>query len=89
MHSQSLVVHLESPFGAYDPKEAPARDVVLMGLRWETPFWPGLAVGWLEQGLPVDTEIAACLQSVVERAKWPQKLRHRAQALLSARRHPE
>jgi len=84
MYSQSLVVHLESPLSDYAPKEAQARDVVLMGLKWDTPGWPDLAISWLEQGLPVDAEIAACLQHIVERERWPQRLRHRAQGLLRA-----
>jgi len=60
-----------------------------MGLRWDTPYWPGLAVGWLEQGVPVDATIAECLEHVVGEAEWPQPLRHRAQALLRAFRPTE
>lgn len=52
-----------------------------MGLRWQTPFWPDLAVAWLEQGAPLDAEIAGCLDEIASRNKWPQRLRHRAQAL--------
>ncbi|SMC29471.1 hypothetical protein SAMN02745857_03859 [Andreprevotia lacus DSM 23236] len=83
MHPPSLVVHLESSLAEYIAVEASAQDVVLAGLRWEAPYWPELAVGWLEQGLPIDVEIASCLESIVERTKWPQPLRHRAQALLT------
>jgi hypothetical protein len=85
MYPPSLVVNLESSYQAYVPIDAPARDVVLMGLRWQTPSWPELALGWLEQGMPVDPEIATCLEQIASRKEWPQRLRHRAQALLRAR----
>ncbi|MEO5685751.1 MAG: hypothetical protein ABIR54_00175 [Burkholderiaceae bacterium] len=80
-HPPSLVVHLESPYGEYEAGAAPARDVILMGLGWTTPWWPALAVGWLEQGAPLDEEIVACLEAIGGRKKWPQDLRQRAAAL--------
>jgi hypothetical protein len=82
MPSSSLVVHLEVPLAAYDNRGVAARDVVILALGWDTPHWPSLAVGWLEQGLPVDAEIAALLRAVTLRGRWPQSLRHRAAALL-------
>jgi hypothetical protein len=84
MPSPSLVVHLEVPLATYDNAGAPARDVVILALGWDTPHWPSLAIGWLEQGLPVDAEIAALLRAVTLRQPWPQSLRHRAAALLRA-----
>lgn len=59
-----------------------------MGFHWSAPYWNDLAIGWIEQGLPVDAEIADCLQRIVEKPKWPQRLRHRAQALLRTWRRP-
>lgn len=87
--SQALVVRLETPYAVYEPKVAAAREVVIMGLQWDTPSWPDLAVGWLEQGLPVDAEIAECLQLIVERGDWPQRLRHRAERLVRAWRRTQ
>ena len=84
MHPQSVVGHLETPLSAYANTQVAARDVVLTGLNWDTPHWPTLAVAWLEQGLPVDDEIAELLGQVVSRPKWPQALRHRAKALLKS-----
>ena len=84
MHPPSLVVHLEAPLSAYRNPDVPAREVVVMALQWDTPHWPGLAVAWLEQGLPVDAEIAGLLDAVTSRSRWPQRLRHRAAALLRA-----
>ena len=82
MQSSSLVVHLEAPLILYENTEVPARDIVLLALRWDTPHWPSLAVAWLEQGLAMDDEIAAQLDSIASRSTWPQRLRHRTQALL-------
>lgn len=84
MPIQSVVIHLESPYREYESKQAPARDVVLVGLKWDTPWWPELAVGWLEQGMPVDAEIAGCLEEIESRTKWPQRFRHLARALRRA-----
>ena len=85
MNSPSLVVHLEAPLSAYKSTD---RDVVLLALRWDTPHWPNLAVAWLEQGLAMDEEIAARLESIASRSTWPQPLRHRTQALLRSWKFP-
>ena len=64
MRPSSVVTHLEAPLSAYRNPGVPARDVVVLALRWDTPHWQGLAVAWLEQGLPVDHEIAGLLEAV-------------------------
>lgn len=87
MQTSSLVVRLEAPLSAYKSTEVPARDVVLLALRWDTPHWPSLAVAWLEQGLAMDEEIAARLETIALRSNWPQPLRHRIHALLRSWRH--
>lgn len=51
-HPPSLVVHLEAPLSAYRNLDIPARDVVVMALRWDTPHWPGLAVARWSRGCP-------------------------------------
>jgi len=81
MHDVQLLVHLETPFALYQPAAAPARDVLLAGLRWPTGHWAGLAVDWVEQGAPVDMEIAALLDVIAETKHFPQALRHRAFAI--------
>ncbi|WP_240435347.1 hypothetical protein [Ralstonia solanacearum] len=54
---------------------------MLIALGWPTPYWPELAVGWLEQGAPIDAGILAALASVAGNGQFPQRLRHRASAL--------
>ena len=84
MYAQPLVVHLERPYREYKLSEAPAKDLVRMWLRRPTPSWPELAVVWLKQRMPLDAEIAKCLEQIMNRANWRQRLRHRAQALRRA-----
>lgn len=57
------------------------RGAIDAGLRWPTPYWPELAVGWLERGAPLDAETAKLLNTVVDTGQFPQRLRHRAFAL--------
>jgi hypothetical protein len=78
MDARKLVVHLESPLSAYDSSRGGAREVVLTGLNWQTEYWAALAVGWLEQGAPIDAEIASALHAIVEKKHFSQGLRHRA-----------
>ncbi|WKJ90765.1 hypothetical protein QZJ86_01110 [Methylomonas montana] len=82
MDVRSLVVHLESPVSNYVSTEAGARDVVLAGLNWPTEYWAALAVGWLEQGVPVDAEILSVLNLLVENKHYSQAIRHRAFAIV-------
>src|SRR4051812_446333 len=81
MDPRKLVIHLESPFAKYDASAVPVREVLVAGLSWETEYWPGLAVQWLEQGADVDAEIAALLDTVAARKHFPQSLRHKAFAI--------
>lgn len=81
MDARSLVVHLKSPLSAYTPVECGAREVVLAGLNWPTEYWAALAVGWLEQGAPLDAEVASALQALVEKKHYSQNIRHRAFAI--------
>lgn len=46
-------------------------------LTWETPYWPLLAVQWLEAGCPLSD------QSVTDLKRHSQSLRHRAQRLIN------
>ena len=81
MDPRKLVVHLESSYEMYDSAIAPAHDVLVAGLSWETAYWPGLAVQWLEQGAEVNAEIASLLEQIASRKAFPQALRHKAFAI--------
>ncbi|MFV5215691.1 hypothetical protein ACLIIZ_18375 [Azonexus caeni] len=81
MDARALVVHLESPLSAFAASEGSVRDVVLAGLNWPTEYWAALAVVWLGQGAPVDSEIASALQVLAEKKHYSQSVRHRAFAI--------
>ena len=57
------------------------RDAIDVGLCWPTPYWPELAVRWLEQGAPWDAGVVKLLDAVAYTGQFPQDLRHRAFAL--------
>lgn len=57
------------------------RRVVLAGLGSEMEYWIDLAVGWLEQGVPLDEEIVEALSRIAETRQKAQRLRHRSVAL--------
>jgi len=80
MDSRKLVVLLESPMEDVGSVEL-VRDAIDAGLRWSTPYWPELAVGWLEQGAPMNAETMKLLETVAGNGNFPQNLRHRAFAL--------
>jgi hypothetical protein len=75
------IVHLEKQYAEYDNTCTPAREVILAGLLWQTDYWPGLAVAWLEQGAPIDKEIVEALELVSSKEHFPQHLRHRSFAI--------
>jgi hypothetical protein len=78
MDTRPLLVHLESPFAEYTSGLVPAKAVVLAGLRWETDYWPSLAIDWLEQGCPVDDEVHDSMLAVAANLNFSQQTRHRA-----------
>jgi len=79
---RTLVPHLESSYATYAPEFASARDVILAGLQWPNNYWPGLALGWLEDGAPIDDVIEIQLEKLRISPVMPQALRHRASGLL-------
>lgn len=81
MKSPSIVKPLERPLVAFSSSIDSAREVVVAGLRWPTPYWCDLAIGWLEQGLAIDDEIDDILREISQNRGFPQSLRHRAFAL--------
>jgi hypothetical protein len=50
--------------------------------------WPALAVSWLENGMPVTSEIAGALESMSSNKGLPQAVRHRAFALAKRASRP-
>lgn len=82
MDPRALVIHLESPYTEYKATGASAREVVLAGLRWSNDYWTGLAIGWIDQGVPVDGEIAHELSRLASMQSLSQGVRHRAFALV-------
>lgn len=82
MDTRTLLLHLEQPLDSYTGI-APVVQVVVAGLDYETSdYWPGLAVGWLEQGAPVDAEIIRALSRVSGSQHFSQAVRHRSAAVL-------
>ncbi len=80
MDPRPLLINLETPYSEYSGA-APLKDVLLAGLRWETQYWAGLAVSWIEQGAPIDKEIKEELDHISEKKHFPQSVRHKAFAL--------
>lgn len=83
MNSPSIVLPLERPFTEYFASPSDAKAVLIAGLRWPTEYWVELALRWIEQGAPVDADIADVLQSIPTE-QFSQRVRHRAQAALNA-----
>lgn len=77
-----FLVDLESEYildakRQYDPK-----DLVAFALSWPAgDYWPGLALGWLEQGVP-HTALRDQLSALAGDRHRSQALRHRARRLL-------
>ena len=80
MDGRDLVVLLESPMDEVGSVEL-LRSAIDAGLRRPTPYWPELAVRWLEQGAPMHVGTMKLLQAVASNGDFPQDLRHRAFAL--------
>jgi hypothetical protein len=81
MDTRALLIYLESPYASFNEQVVPAREVVLAGLNWPTPYWPGLAIDWLEQGAAIDAQIAQALDELAAKKAFPQGLKHKAFAL--------
>ncbi|MFA8326432.1 hypothetical protein [Burkholderia ubonensis] len=81
MKSPTIVQALEHPLAEFSSTTLSAREVVLAGLGWPMQYWCELAVGWLEQGFPLDREIVERLAAIAENRSFSQRLRHRARAL--------
>jgi hypothetical protein len=74
---RNLVVNLESLLAEYSG-DAPVKEIVLAGLRWDTEYWPALAIAWIEQGAEIDEEVKMALDHVARQNRWSQSVRHKA-----------
>ena len=82
MDPRTLLPFLESPYAAYKPVTASAKEVVLIGLRWLNEYCSSLAITWLEQSAPIDHEVVIALEKIAATEKLSQSIRHRAFALV-------
>jgi hypothetical protein len=76
---------LENPFEpsaarSYDPVE-----LVRLALAWPTDYWPGLALNWLDEGVPAVGLVEELGVFEQERCR-PQAQRHQARRLRKAAR---
>lgn len=81
MNPSELVIHLERPMERLPFDAPPARDIVITALKWPTEYWPELALAWLDEGFPVDEEIAALLLAASRQKAFSQHFRQRAFAI--------
>ena len=81
MNPSELVIHLERPMERLPFDGPSARDVVIAALKWPTDYWPELALAWLDEGLPVDEEIATLLLAASRQHAFSQRFKHRAFAV--------
>jgi hypothetical protein len=82
MNRQSeLVSKLIKPLSELDSETFPPKKVILAALTWPTDGWMKEALSWIEQGVPLDEEIATALESVADRKSNAQSIRHQAFAL--------
>jgi hypothetical protein len=63
---------------AYDPVE-----LVKFALTWPTDYWPGLALNWLDDGVPT-TDLVEELAVFEQERRRPQAQRHQARRLRKA-----
>ena len=86
MDTRTLLLHLEQPLQCYTGI-VPVGHVVMAGLDYETSdYWPGLAVGWLEQGAPVDSNVLQALArvSLFSAHPTPKRCRYKAACKVAA-----
>jgi len=81
MDYRTLLPALEAPRSEYVSESVSVREIVMAGLDWPTSYWPELAVAWLEDGAPMDNDIADLLLRIADTKTFPQNLRHRSAAL--------
>jgi len=80
-HPSAKLLPLEQPYSAASHDDLALRASVVAGLASGMEYWAGLAIDWIESGLPMDAELAELLLELAKRRTMPQRLRHRAFAL--------
>lgn len=55
---------------------------ILAGLNWQTSYWVSCTLKWLDQGAPINQEIANCLSLISENETYSQSTRHHAAKVL-------
>ncbi|WP_367351805.1 hypothetical protein [Achromobacter animicus] len=87
----SLVTGLESRLAVAKDAGKADRLMVVEGLapHWFSDHWPSLAIAWLEEGFPIDAEIADLLEAASNDKARSQQVRHKAFALLVAWRRSQ
>ncbi|WP_312433233.1 hypothetical protein [Achromobacter sp.] len=87
----SLVTGLESPLAVAQDAGKADRLMVVEGLgpHWFSDYWPSLAIAWLEDGFPIDVEIASLLEAASDNTALSQQVRHKAFALFVAWRRAQ
>jgi hypothetical protein len=87
---QQFITKLEAPLASYNLESSLVKEIILMGLTWPTEYWANLAVGWLEQGAPLDAELVEALEKIASK-RFSQSVRHRAFSLARRwhRKHSE
>ena len=76
LDSRELLVLLDCPMRDVTSPEL-VRGAIEAGLRWPppTPYWPQLAVRWLEEGASMDGDLVKLLDAVNNTHHFPQDLR--------------
>lgn len=80
------LVRLETPYSEAD-LDMPTLDVVRYALH-QNDYWAGLAVEWIEAGVPKEP-LQDDLRALVENGGRPQRLRHRAKRLIVRSDQPD
>lgn len=81
MNQSRLVAKLIAPLHALDASEGSPGEVVMAALTWPTEAWVPQALEWIEQGVEIDGEISAALESFAANKLYSQTIRHKAFAL--------
>ena len=90
MNPQSeLVSKLIRPLSELDERQFPAKKVILAALTWPTDGWMTQALSWIDQGVPIDEELALALEAVAAKKHNSQAIRHKAFTFLQRWRHEQ
>lgn len=81
MNQSQLISNLNKPLAELDTSEVSPQQVILAALTWPTDGWAPQALEWLEQGVAVDSAVAAALENFAAQKHYSQASRHKAFAL--------